>query len=99
MASYVPDVAQMAKQQVTDAEQKATAGKTTEAAKGLDGAIETITMASLYLPVDYVYSQVAAARTALAGPTPDSKTTMRALANAEESLVAVVTTAEQEAQR
>jgi len=98
MAIYAPDVAQKAKQQVADAEQKANAGKTKEAATRLDSAIETITATTIYLPVDYVYSQVAAARTALSGPAPDSKAATHAIANAEASLVAVVTTAEGEVQ-
>lgn len=98
MALFAPEVAQKARQQVTNAEEKADAGKKSEAAKTLDSAIETITSTTVYMPVDYVYGQVAAARRALYSPEPDSLSAQRALDNARKSLIAVVTTVEEEPQ-
>ena len=94
MSLFAPDVAFKAKQHVEAAEEKAEAGKKAEAVKNLSDAIETITATTLYLPIDYVYDQVAAARTALFNDAPDAKTAQRAVENARSSLVAVVTTVE-----
>lgn len=94
MSLFAPDVATKAKHQVANAEDKANVGKKTEAAKNLDDAIETISATTVYLPVDYVYGQIAAARAALSSKKPDTETAMRAVQNARDSLVAVVTTVE-----
>lgn len=96
MSVYAPEVAQKAKAQVKQAEKDAAAGKVKEASKGLDKAVATITATTVYLPVDYVYDQVATARVALTGPMPDAVTARRAIENARKSLVAVATNVDQQ---
>jgi hypothetical protein len=70
-------------------------GNYAQARTDVDGAIDTITAAAVFPPVDYVYDQVATARIALEGDHPDAANVAkakRAVQNAETRLAAVVTT-------
>lgn len=94
MSLYAPKVAKEAKGHLKQAEDQVAKGKTQEAGKAMEAARERLTESTVYLPVDYVYGQVAAARIALSGTEPDAATAKRAVENAERSLVTVVTTVE-----
>jgi|GEM_PF-2301777 len=94
MSAYAPDVAQDAKNKLKQAETDAAGGNTAKAGKDMQDAEETITTSTLYMPIDYVYGRVAAARMALSRPTPNIATAQRALKNADDHLVADITTVE-----
>lgn len=92
MSIYAPQVAKNAKGQLRHAERQAASGNTEEAGKAMDSVSDYLTDSTVYMPVDYVNSQVAVARIALSGDAPDAAVAKRAIQNAEQSLVTVVTT-------
>lgn len=92
MSIYAPEVAKHAKGQIRHAERQAASGNTQEAGKAMDSASDYLTASTVYMPVDYVNSQVAVARIALSGDAPDAAVAKRAIQNAQQSLVTVVTT-------
>lgn len=92
MSIYAPEVAKQAKGRLKRAERQAAGGNTEEAGKSMDSVSDYLTASTVYMPVDYVNSQVAVARIALSGDAPDAAVARRAIENAQQSLVTVVTT-------
>lgn len=94
MSLYAPTLAKETRQKIKEAEAMAHSGKTKKASNALDKACELITERAVYLPIGYVYDQVAIARAALSGPEPNPGPAKRAVDNALKSLSAVVATLE-----
>lgn len=92
MAVFAPKVSSTAQSELKQAENDAVTGKTKQASETMDAVSKTITASTVYLPVEYVYGQIAAARVALSGAKPDVATAKKAVNNAEKKLAAVMTT-------
>lgn len=95
MSTFAPDVAARAKRRLMDAESNADMWNIGEASMLLDETRNDVLGSAAYIPVVGVYTELAAAQSALSAEKPDFAAADNAVRNADELLSIVVTSAQE----
>jgi hypothetical protein len=93
MSLFAPDVAARAKRRLMEAERDVDMWKIVEAGSLLDETRNDISGSAVYIPAVSVYTELAAAQSALSAQVPDIASAENAVRNADELLSLVVTSA------
>lgn len=87
LSAFAPDLAADTKVNLKRTEFMADIGRTAGAEKAIDQIARRITASNVYIPVVYVYDELAAAHMALSRAKPNIATAKRAVADAEDALL------------
>lgn len=93
MSLFAPDVAARAKRRLMEAESDVDMWKIVEAGRLLDETRNDISGSAVFIPAVSVYTELAAAQSALSAKVPDIASAENAVRNADELLSLVVTSA------